>query len=466
MPIAARAAAIQRATAFVDDGRFEADLAARVAVPTESQVPERFKELGRYQRDLMAPAFESMGFENVTLDNPVAGRGPVLVASRIEDPSLPTVLLYGHGDVVRSVGSEWENGRDPYITSREGDRLYGRGVVDNKGQHTLAMLALEAVLAERSRLGFNAKFMIETGEEQGSPGLDALLQQHNEVFQADAFLGFDGPRKSFSRLDLNLGCRGGVFFSLVVDLERSGGLHSGHFGGVLPDAAIILAQALATITTPKGRILLEDWLPKHVPNSVRAACHDIIADPVEGMPQPDPEWGFTELSEHEKVLAWTSFIVLAMSAGNPDNPVNAVPSYAKATCQIRHTVDVPAEVFVPALRTHLDAHGFEDIAIDTNIGRDQFLASRTDPDDPWVQHFRQSIIETTGEEPNILPSSSGSNPSEIFKARLGVPVVWFPSSYAGCNQHGANEHGLVSLFREGIQAATGIFWDLGSDAWP
>lgn len=464
MPESARLNAIARAEKFIDGGRFEADLAARVAVPTESQVPAQFEQLGRYQRDLMGPAFAALGFEHVTLDNPVPGRGPVLVANRIEDPALPTVLLYGHGDVVRSVAAEWDNGRDPYATKREGDRLYGRGVVDNKGQHTLAILALEAVLAERGRLGFNAKFMVETGEEQGSPGLDALLVQHREVFQADAFLGFDGPRKSFRRLDLNLGCRGGVFFSLVVDLARPGGLHSGHFGGVLPDAAIILAHALSTITTPKGRILVEDWLPKHVPNSVRAACHDIIADPVEGMPQPDPEWGFTELSEHEKVLAWTSFIVLAMSAGNPDNPVNAVPSYAKATCQIRHTVDVPAEVFVPALRKHLDAHGFQHVAIDTNIGRDQFLASRTDPENAWVQRFRRSIVATHGQEPNILPSSSGSNPSEMFKARLGVPVVWFPSSYAGCNQHGANEHGLISLFREGIASAAGIFWDLGQTA--
>ena len=165
--MAGRDSAIARAEAFVDDGRFEADLAARVAVPTESQVPAQFEQLGRYQHDLMAPAFEAMGFEHVTLDNPVPGRGPVLVASRIEDPSLPTVLLYGHGDVVRSVAAEWDNGRDPYVTKREGDRLYGRGVVDNKGQHTLAMLALEAVLAERGRLGFNPKFMVERREEQG-----------------------------------------------------------------------------------------------------------------------------------------------------------------------------------------------------------------------------------------------------------------------------------------------------------
>jgi len=87
----------------------------------------------RYQRDYMAPAFEGMGFEHLTLANPVANRGPVPVASRSKDSALPTVLFYGHGDVVRSVASEWDGACDPYVVRREGGRLYGWDVVDNKG---------------------------------------------------------------------------------------------------------------------------------------------------------------------------------------------------------------------------------------------------------------------------------------------------------------------------------------------
>jgi len=465
--MASRAGAIERAFEKMDSGEFLDDLARRIAIPTESQVAERASELHRYQSEEIAPSFQKMGFECQIIANPVPERGPVLVAHRIEDPTLPTVLIYGHGDVVRAVPEEWSDGIDPYAMKVDGDKVYGRGAVDNKGQHTLAMSAMQAVLAERGgALGFNPKFIIETGEEQGSPGLKQIVDENADLLAADMFLGFDGPRKSFGRMDLNLGCRGGVFFDLIVDLKRTGGLHSGHWGGVLPDAGIILAQAIRTITSPTGRILIDDWLPKSVPEPVLQACRDLVVDPVEGTPDPDPEWGHTELSAREKTLAWTSFIILAMRVGNPDNPVNSVPSYAKARCQIRHTVDVPREAFVPALRDHLDQHGFKDVQINTEIGRDQFPASRTDPDHPWVRWVRRSIVKTTGVEPNVLPCSSGSNPSEMFKAGLDVPVIWMPHSYSGCNQHGADEHGLKPLFREGLGVVAGLYWDFGEADTP
>ncbi len=465
--MASRRGAVDRAHDKMDSGAYLEDLARRIAIPTESQVPERAAELYRYQRDEIGPCFDRMGFTCDILENPVSDRGPVLVASRLEDAAKPTVLIYGHGDVVRAVPEEWSDGLDPFEMKVVDDRVYGRGAVDNKGQHTLAMSAMQAVLEERGgALGFNAKFIIETGEEQGSPGMKRIVDDNKDLLAADFFLGFDGPRKSFGRMDMNLGCRGGVFFDLVVDLDRSGGLHSGHWGGVMADAGIILAQAIASITTPKGKILIEDWLPASVPDSVLDACRNLVVDPVPGMPEIDPDWGEPDMSPRERTLAWTSFIVLAYSTGNPDNPVNAVPSYAKARCQIRHTADVPRENFVPALRRHLDAKGFEGVEIDTEIGRDQFPASRTDPNHPWVQWVRRSIIESTGEEPNILPCSSGSNPSEMFRQGLDAAVIWMPHSYSGCNQHGADEHGLKSLFREGLGVVAGLYWDLGEGGTP
>ena len=278
-----RAGAVERAYEKMDGGAYLDDLARRIAIPTESQVPERAGDLDRYQRDEIAPSFEAMGFSCTILDNPVPERGPVLVAQRLEDETRPTVLIYGHGDVVRSIPEEWSDGLDPYEMKIVDDRVYGRGSVDNKGQHTLAMSALQSVLEERGgRLGFNAKFIIETGEEQGSPGLGEIVDANKDLLAADCFIGFDGPRKSFGRMDLNLGCRGGVFFDLVVDLDRTGGLHSGHWGGVMPDAGIILAQALASITTPKGKILIDDWVPQSVPDAVLQACRDLVVDPVPG----------------------------------------------------------------------------------------------------------------------------------------------------------------------------------------
>jgi len=461
-----RNGAMARAQAALDDGSFLEDLRRRVAIPTESQVAGRQPDLYRYCTDEIGPSFKKMGWDVQIFDNPVKERGPILIAQRIEGKGLPTMLGYGHGDVVRAIKSEWREGLDPWVMKIEDNKIYGRGVVDNKGQHTLAMHALHAVQQERGgRLGFNAKFMVETGEEQGSPGLDAFIKDHKELLAADFFLGLDGPRQSFSRPEINLGCRGGVMFDLVCDLRKIA-LHSGHWGGVMKDAGLRLAQALTAIVSTDGRIQVPELLPRHVPESVLRAARAMVIDPVPGMPDPDKDWGEPGLSKPEKVYAWTSFIVLAYSCGNPDNPVNAVPGYAKARCQIRHTVDTDRATFIPAIRRFLDERGFQDITIGTEVGRDLFSPSRTDPDHPWAQWVARSMERSYGTPPNLTPNSSGSNPSEMFKVHLDVPVMWAGQSYAGCSQHGPNEHGLKTLFHEGLGYMAGVYWDLGEGDTP
>ena len=108
-----REGAIARAAACFDDGRYLDALRTLVAVPTESQIPGRLPDLRRYCEAVLPPMISGMGFTSRVLENPEAGRGPVLVATRVEDPSLPTVLIYGHGDVVRGLAPQWSNARDP-----------------------------------------------------------------------------------------------------------------------------------------------------------------------------------------------------------------------------------------------------------------------------------------------------------------------------------------------------------------
>ncbi len=166
-----RAAAIARAHAYFDDGRFVDDLRRRVAIPSSSQEPDRATRCAAYLRDEMAPALAPLGFTSRVLDNPTSGGPPFLVAERIEDPALVTVLVYGHGDTIRGLDDLWRKGLSPWSLTVEGDRLYGRGTADNKGQHSVNIAALAAVLAERGKLGFNVKLLIEMGEEVGSAGL-------------------------------------------------------------------------------------------------------------------------------------------------------------------------------------------------------------------------------------------------------------------------------------------------------
>ncbi len=161
----------------------------------------------------MIPAFTGMGFRTEIVENPrnASGKnfGPFLLAERIEDPAALTVLGYGHGDVIRGMDAEWSDGLSPWTLVDRGDRWYGRGVVDNKGQHLINMTALRAVLETKGKLGFNAKYLIEMGEEMGSPGLRELCGQKADALRADVLVASDGPRLSSQRPTIFLGARGG-----------------------------------------------------------------------------------------------------------------------------------------------------------------------------------------------------------------------------------------------------------------
>jgi acetylornithine deacetylase/succinyl-diaminopimelate desuccinylase-like protein len=462
-----RAAAIATAERYFDEGGFVADLARRVAIPTESQVEERLPVLAAYLGDEIAPSLARLGFQTEIVPNPVSG-GPLLIAERREADAATTVFGYGHGDVIRGLEPEWRDGLSPWRLQRDGDRLYGRGTADNKGQHTINLAALDCVLRTRGRLGFNSVFLIETGEEVGSPGLREVCRHYKERLAADVLIASDGPRLAPERPTIFLGARGAMNFDLIVDL-REGGHHSGNWGGLLANPGIILAHALATITTPKGAIRVRQWVPTHLPNSVRAALADCPIESngegAEGAPEIDPDWGEPGLSPSEKVFGWSSFEVLAFSTGNPDNPVNAIPPKAKATCQIRFVVGVDPEEFLPALRRHLDAHGFPMVRIE-RWKKAYFAATRLDPDHPWVRWAAASIQDTTGKLPAILPNLGGSLPNDIFARDLGLPTVWVPHSYAACSQHAPNEHLLAPVAREALRLMTGLYWDLAEAGVP
>jgi len=146
LPAMSRERAIAHAEKYFDEGGFFADLARRVAIPTESQNPERAAELARYLTAEMQPSFERLGFKCRILPNPLPKGGPFLIAERIEDPSQVTVLSYGHGDVIRGQDKSWKQGLDPWKLTRDGDRLYGRGTADNKGQHSINLAAAAAAI--------------------------------------------------------------------------------------------------------------------------------------------------------------------------------------------------------------------------------------------------------------------------------------------------------------------------------
>lgn len=458
-----RADAIARAANLFDSGAFKADLARRVAIPTESQNPERAGELKRYLEYEMTPALQAQGFGCRIMMHATA-RSPFLYAERIEDAKLPTVLCYGHGDVIRGLEGSWKQGRSPWQLVEAEGSYWGRGAADNKGQHSINIAAMGAVLAARGRLGFNAKWLIEMGEEIGSDGLRELCVENRALFAADVFVGSDGPRLAADRPTIFLGNRGSYLIDLWID-AREGGHHSGNWGGLLSNPAIQLAHAISTIVGPTGQVRVPEFVPDHIPDSVRHALADCVVRPGPGEPAIDPNWGEPGLTLAEKVYAWSTFEILAMTAGNPDSPVNAIPPRASACGQIRFVVGVDPENFLPALRCHLDRHGFPMVQIAK--ARDAiFQATRLDPEHPWVRWAATSLAKTVNRPPAILPNLGGSLPNDVFSEVLGLPTIWVPHSYPGCSQHAPNEHLPLAIAREGLQLMAGLYWDFGEPGVP
>ncbi|KGD88149.1 hypothetical protein JL37_26605 [Achromobacter sp. RTa] len=458
-----RAHAIAQAEQCFDSGAFRSLLARRLAMPTESQNPDRAAVLAGYLESEIRPAFEALGFKCRTLTHPKA-LAPFLYAERIEDPALPTVLGYGHGDVIRGLEREWKEGLSPWgLTESEG-RWYGRGIADNKGQHTINMEALRLVLETRGKLGFNAKYLIEMGEETGSMGLRELCDEHRDLLAADLLIASDGPRLSAERPTVFLGARGSLNFDLSID-ARAGGHHSGNWGGLISNPGIQLAHAISTLVSPTGQIRVPEWVPPELPAGVRRALADCQVDGGADGPEIEPDWGEPGLSPAERVFGWCSFEVLAYKTGNPDTPVNAIPPKAWARCQLRFVVGVDPDELIPALRRHLDRQGFPMVKI-TLTRENMFRATRIDPEDAWVRWAVDSLERTSGAKAAVLPNLGGSLPNDIFTDVLGLRTIWVPHSYPGCSQHAPNEHLPPELLRQALSLMTGLYWDLGAGGTP
>ena len=469
-PSESRQLAIARARSHFDSGAFERELAPRIAVPSVSQgadrAPEQAAALRHYLEAELTPALVALGFDCSVHLNPVPGGGPLLVARRIEDPNRPTVLMYGHGDVIRGMDPSWRHGAGPWTLAREGDRLHGRGTADNKGQHSLNLAALAAVLAERGgRLDFNAIWLFETSEETGSPGLHAFARARRDLLAADLFLASDGPRLHADAPTLFMGSRGTVNFTLECR-ARDSGHHSGNWGGVLKNPGLRLAHAIASLVDARGAIRVPALRPPAIPAAVRAALGEVRVGGDAGDPATDADWGEPGLSQAERLFAWNTLEPLAYVCGQPDNPVNAIPPWARATMHMRFVVGTDVgdgrdngAALARHLRQHLDGEGFADIVIEVGP---VMAATRLDPEHPWVRFCAASIATTTGRAPVVLPNLGGSLPNDVFADILGLPTVWVPHSHPGCAQHAPDEHLMLAAVREGLAMMAGLYWDLGS----
>jgi acetylornithine deacetylase/succinyl-diaminopimelate desuccinylase-like protein len=198
--------------------------------------------------------------------------------------------------------------------------------------------------------------------------------------------------------------------------------------------------------------------PPRLSDQIRAALADVKVEPSADEPALSDDWGEEGLSAAERLYAWNTLEVLAMSAGNIDKAANAIPGQARAVLQLRFVVGTEIDKVLEAVRAHLGASGFSMVEVSAT---QSFAASRAEIDSPWIKWAADSIRRTTGKAAAVLPNFGGSLPNEVFSETLGLPTIWVPHSYPGCSQHAPDEHIRLDVTGEALAIMAGLFWDLG-----
>ncbi len=429
---------------------------------------------------LVAEVFERHGFDSEILDAPnnslpsVYGfaaadheahrRARQVSGVDDSDAAPPTLMLYVHYDVQPTDPIElWET--DPFEPTRQDDRLYGRGMSDDKGNIVARLAAINAFRDEWGGLPCNIKIFAEGEEESGSPNLPGLIENHKAKLNADACIWEGGGRNAQNRPLIYLGLKGVLAIELSVSLLH-GDAHSS-YATVLPSATWKLVNALNSMKDPTDdRILIEGFYDD-VRDSTPAE-DDALAN----LPDDSDEWretfgnasfvaglGSEDLSR--KHLFMPTANIIGIDAGYQGPGMKTVlPAKASAKMDFRLVPDMrPYDIF-KKIRRHLDRHGFEDVELNLISGVYPF---RTDMSSKWAQMAIQTSEETYGKSAVVYPTMAGSGPMYDFGGVLGIPITSAGIDHPSHKIHAPNENITIEDFVLGAQNIARLIQRFGAE---
>jgi len=366
----------------------------------------------------------------------------------------PTVLVYGHHDV-QPVDplDEWTS--PPFVPVVEGDRLLARGASDDKGQVMMQVEATRGLLEALGHLPVNVKFLIEGEEEVGSPHLDELLEKERDRLAADVIIVSDSTMLAPDIPSTTVSTRGLVAFDVTIRTAKSD-LHSGIWGGTVPNAALVAARLAAGLHDSDHRVTLPGFYDRVRELSKREAqsLADTPFDELEFCRQA----GVSELegeagrSPYERTGTRPTAEVVGLHSGYGGPGMKTiVPATANLKVAIRLVPDQSAEEVEASFRAWLAAQApkYAQVSATTIGGVAPLL---TPVDHPAVRILSQAIENVWGRQP-LFTRSGGSGPEEALGRILAAPVLFLGIGLPDDSYHAPNERLELNQLWQGILAA-------------
>ena len=431
------------------EGRIVADLLQWLRIPSISADPANAADV-RDSAAFCASLMAAAGLENIAvLETPGA---PSVYSDWLHaGPDSPTVLVYGHHDV-QPVDplDEWTSPPfEPVIADGE---CRARGAIDDKGQTLYQIEAARGLLGLTGRLPVNLKFLVEGEEEVGSPNFEALLLAERQRFSCDTVVVSDTGMISPEVPSATVGMRGIAAFDVQIrSAERD--LHSGMWGGTVPNAALISARLVSALHDERARVTLPGFYDR-VRDLSEVEKASLEAQPFDeeefrrtagGVGYLEGEAGYSAL-ERIGVRPTAEVVGLYSGYGGP-GVKTIVPATAGFKLAFRLVPDQDPEEVEPMLRRWLDDRvpaGVE--AVVTKYGA--VAPALTPVDHPSVGALSRAIESVWGSPP-LFTREGGSGPEEALGRVLGAPVLFLGVGLPGDRIHTPNERMVMDQILEG-----------------
>jgi acetylornithine deacetylase/succinyl-diaminopimelate desuccinylase-like protein len=436
------------------------DLDAWLRIPGISAQPEYHADVVR-SAEWFAAAAQRTGFPVVELW-PTAGLPAVYAEWPSDDPDAPTVLVYGHHDVQPVDPVElWQH--PPFEPTVDGPVLRARGASDDKGQLLFHLLGLRAHLAATGRPSpaVTLKLLVEGEEESGSPNFAALLRERRERLDCDVVVITDTGVLAEDVPSSVTGMRGLVVCTVLFhgpDLD----LHSGVFGGAVPNPATAIARLVAALHDEQGRVQVPGFYDDVVEltDTERALFARV--------PHDDAE--FLEVAKSRALAGEAGFSTLERIGARPTAEVNGlgggyqgaggktiIPSDAFAKLSFRLVAAQRPTAVVAGVQRFIEQHTPPGITAHVEWEGDGVEACIV-PIDTAAYQALSTALSTAFDGRDVLPTrEGGSGPEAEIAASLGVPLVFLGVGLPDDQIHAPNEKVTLSLLYRGAEAAA-LLW--------